>query len=147
MRPCIEIAIQIFSTLHALAGNARFMRRHITQLTSGPAVRGGGRQRSIEGGSLQVHKLVAKKLQKNPQTVLDKARRNIKKWGWDSESRPSPYMIAWKQLLDKPIDQIIKIITSPGEKGTLLRSSSPFEGVLTKAERERTIKHGKEHQS
>ncbi|MBW2690716.1 MAG: HigA family addiction module antidote protein [Deltaproteobacteria bacterium] len=109
--------------------------------------RHGGRQRQIEDMSLQVHKLVADKLQKNPQAVLDKARKNIRKWGWDKENRPAPYMIAWQQLLDKPVDRIITIITSPGEKGTLLRSSSPFEGVLVKAEKDKLLKFGKEQHS
>lgn len=103
--------------------------------------RHGGRQRQIEEVSLQVHQLIASKLLKNPQPVLDKARSNIQNWGWSKEPRPTPYMIAWQQLLNKPVDQIVKIITSPGEKGTLLRSSSPFEGILTESATQRILKH------
>ncbi len=103
----------------------------------------GGRQRQIADVSLQVHQLVARKLKKNPQSVLDKARKNIHKWGWDIDQRPAPYMIAWHQLLDQPVDKIVKIITSPGEKGTLLRSTSPFDGVLTKLENQQVLDHNK----
>lgn len=104
----------------------------------------GGRQRIIEDTSLKVHQLIARKLQKSPKPVLSKAKRNINKWGWDKNPRPTPYMIAWQQLIDKPVEQIIKIITSPGEKGTLLRSSSPFEGVLTEDEKQRLCIQGQE---
>jgi addiction module HigA family antidote len=128
-------------------GLAAEIGQQVRRLSDNLLQRHGGRQRKIEDLSLNVHQLVAQKLQKNPQAVLDRAWKNIRKWGWDKESSPSPYMIAWQHLLDKPVDRIVKIITSPGEKGTLLRSSSPFEGVLTAVEKQRMISLSKEQRS
>lgn len=128
-------------------GLAAEISEQVRRLPEGQMRRSGGRQRSIEESLLRIHELVAQKLQRSPQAVIGKARKNMKNWGWDRESRPAPYMIAWQQLLDKPVDQITRIITSPGEKGTLLRSSSPFDGVLTKTEQERILKHSKKQHS
>ncbi len=128
-------------------GLATEISQEVLRLPETRLQRHGGRQRQISDASLQTHQLIARKLKKHPQSVLDKARRNIHKWGWDTEQHPAPYMTAWRQLLDKPVDQIIKIITSPGEKGTLLRSTSPFDGVLTKLETQRALKLNKEQHS
>ncbi len=126
------------------SGLAAEIHRDVRQPPETLRLRPGGRQRQIENLSLQVHQLLASKLQQDPQPVLDKARSNIQNWGWDKESSPAPYMIAWIQLLNMPVERIVKIITSPGEKGTLLRSSSPFEGVLTESEKQQIIMRNKE---
>ena len=95
----------------------------------------GKRQVEISQKSLRAHRLIAQKLRKHPSEVIRRAKDNIEKWGWNKEPRPVSYMIAWKKLLNEPPEKIISVITSPGEKGTLLRSSSPFEGVLSNDEK------------
>jgi len=102
--------------------------------------RSGNRHKQIEDKALAIHKQIGKKLQNNPQLVLKKAQENIQKWGWDKQTCPAPFVTAWQHLLSMPLAQIIKIITSPGEKGTLLRSSSPFEGTLTAKEMDAALR-------
>lgn len=126
------------------SGLAAQIDQEVLRLPETRLQRHGRRQRQISNDSLQIHQLIAHKLERYPQSVLDKARQNIHRWGWDVEQRPAPYMTAWRQLLDKPVEQIVKIIVSPGEKGTLLRSTSPFDGVLTKLEKQRALKRSKE---
>ncbi len=99
------------------------------------------RHKQIENKALAIHKLVALKLQADPGLVLGLALKNIQEWGWDQQECPAAYVTAWKQLLKKPIPQIINIITSPGEKGTHLRSSSPFEGALTAEEKQTALRN------
>lgn len=93
----------------------------------------------IDDRNYRIHKAIAKKLEKNPDKIITEARKNIRRWGWDKEKNPPPYMKAWMTLLDEPPSRLVKILTGTGERSILLRSSSPFVGVLTKREKEKAI--------
>ncbi len=90
--------------------------------------------------NLMLHRAIAKKLEQEAECVLQIARNNLNRW-LKSESFAGNERFAlleWKKILDthKP-EEIIKIITQDTDEGQRLRSSSPFVGVLTEAERER----------
>ena len=95
----------------------------------------------IEEQSLLVHRAIAKKLEENPEKVLETARQNVRRWGWDKEENPAPYMKAWMNLLEGPLPRLVQVLTGEGERSVLLRSSSPFKGVLAQAEQDCAI-HG-----
>ena len=84
--------------------------------------------------NLMLHRAVAEKLRREPEKVLEIARDNLKKWLKDK----IPALLEWQNILDtEPPEKIIKIISQDTDEGQRLRSSSPFAGVLSEAEREK----------
>ena len=68
-----------------------------------------------------LHRLVARRLRANP-SLLDDARRRLR-----SLEGPAPdYVTEWARVLDRPSEDIAKLIGSRSEKMTQLRISSPF---------------------
>jgi len=90
--------------------------------------------------NLMLHGVVAEKLRQNAKGVLQIARNNLNRW-LASESFAGNERFAlleWREILETHTpNKIIKIISQDTDEGQRLRSSSPFAGVLTEAERER----------
>ena len=84
--------------------------------------------------NLMLHRAVAEKLRHNPESALQTARRNLKKWLKNN----SLALIEWQTIIETETpEEIIKIITQDTDEGQRLRSSSPFAGVLSESEREK----------
>jgi len=90
--------------------------------------------------SLVLHRVVAEKMRNNEAKVLQTAQNNLDRW-LKSESFAGSGRVAlleWQEILEKSTPkEIRKIITQDTDEGQRLRSSSPFAGVLSQAERER----------
>lgn len=90
--------------------------------------------------SLMLHRIVAEKMLLNEAEVLRIARNNLERW-LKSESFAGNERFAlleWKEILEKSKpEEIRKIIIRDTDESQRLRSSSPFAGVLSEAERER----------
>ena len=90
--------------------------------------------------SLMLHRVVAEKMLLNEAEVLRIARNNLERW-LKSESFAGSERFAlleWKEILEKSTpEEIRKIITQDTDESQRLRSSSPFAGVLSEAEREK----------
>ena len=82
-----------------------------------------------------MHQLIAKKVQADP-ALLDKARQNVRRWQ-ESEGSPKLALAEWEQILSAPVNQVAQFLAERSERATRLRQSSPFAGILTKAERRR----------
>lgn len=84
--------------------------------------------------NLTLHRAVAEKLRRNPETVLQTARNNLKNWLQNNNFA----LLEWQNILETSTpEEIIKIISQDTDEGQRLRSSSPFAGVLSEAEREK----------
>jgi hypothetical protein len=84
--------------------------------------------------NLMLHRAVAEKLRKSPESVMRVARNNLQNWLKDNDYA----LLEWKSILEtKTPEQIIKIISQETDEGQRLRSSSPFAGVLSETEREK----------
>ena len=84
--------------------------------------------------NLMLHRAVAERLRKSPESVLQIARNNLQNWLKNDEYA----LVEWQDILEtKTPEQIIKIISEDTDEGQRLRSSSPFAGVLSEAEREK----------
>ncbi len=99
----------------------------------------GRAQRRIEEWILREHAIVAERLRKDPDRVIAKARENIERWGWlrdfpDPKKRPG-FMVEWLSLLDGPLEALQAVLTGTDERSVLLRSSSPFAGIVSYRER------------
>jgi hypothetical protein len=90
--------------------------------------------------SLMLHRVVAEKMLLNEAEVLRIARNNLERW-LKSESFAGSERFAlleWKEILENSTpEEIRKIITQDTDESQRLRSSSPFAGVLSEAEREK----------
>ena len=87
----------------------------------------------IDQRSLALHRAIAEKLRREPQ-LLDIARDNLERWSLTS-GRSQPYWDAWREILARPLPQIIDAMTEESEHMTAMRQATPFAGVLSPAER------------
>lgn len=97
-----------------------------------------GSQQAIDALSLDYHREVAGRLLSAPETVLDRARNNLKRWMTVHEGTGSASALAeWQSLLDtKTVQELIEIIIEDSDEGQRLRSSTPFTGILSSQERQ-----------
>ncbi len=89
--------------------------------------------------SFYLHSAVKSELLTDPNRVIAVARKNLNHWKNRYDYEPQ-WMSDWEEILSKGISAIIKILDGQDEKSVLLRSSSPFAGVLSNKERMRVIR-------
>jgi hypothetical protein len=78
--------------------------------------------------SLAMHRLIAERLEHEPQLVAAALRRVQ---AWLAEGRMHPeYAKAWTAVLEGPLERLLDMLRDPGEKGCALRQCTPFVGVL-----------------
>lgn len=88
--------------------------------------------------SLSLHRAVAEKMIKDEKRIIRKAKNNLDRWmqGDRSSKHGMKVLLEWKQILDTLTpSEIRKIISADTDEGQRLRSSSPFTGILSQAER------------
>ena len=94
------------------------------------------RQRLIEQRILARHRLIAERLQADPERVLGHTRANLERWARSySEDRLPGWLREWRTLLERPLPEILAILVSDSENTRRLRSSSPFAGIVSPRER------------
>jgi hypothetical protein len=87
-----------------------------------------GHQR-IDQRSLALHRAIAEKLRADPALIAI-AVENIERW-----RHSQPYWDAWRQILNRPLPEILELLGEESERMTALRQATPFAGVLEPAER------------
>jgi hypothetical protein len=91
-----------------------------------------GHQR-IDRRSLALHRAIAEKLREDPALIaiaVDNIERRTRAGG-----RSQPYWDAWREILMRPLPEILNLLVEGGERMTALRQATPFAGVLEPAER------------
>ena len=89
--------------------------------------------RRIDLRSLALHRAIAEKLRANP-ALLDIARENLDRWSRAS-GRSQPYWDAWREILNRSLEEVLELLVEDSETMTDLRQATPFAGVLEPAER------------
>ena len=87
----------------------------------------------IDRRSLALHQAVAEKLRAQP-SLVGIARGNIARWS-AAAGRSMPYLDEWAQILNRPLEEVLRLMGQEGEHMTALRQCSPFAGVLEPKER------------
>ena len=87
----------------------------------------------IDRRSLALHRAIAEKLRARPE-LLAIARDNLDRWSRSSD-RPQPYWDAWREILNRPFDEILALLVEESERMTAMRQMTPFAGVLDPRER------------
>ena len=62
------------------------------------------------------------------------ARDNLDRWSV-AHGRSQPYWDAWREILNRPLPEILDLLVEEGERMTAMRQATPFAGVLEPAER------------
>ncbi len=89
--------------------------------------------------SLNLHLLVKRELLSEPDKIISIGKSNIKRWKEKYEREPV-WMKEWGVLLAKGVSAIVSVLDGVDEKSILLRSSSPFTGIVSQKERMEIIK-------
>lgn len=80
--------------------------------------------------SLVMHRLIARRLRRDPQ-LRTAALENLRRWCGDgAESSESRSMAAleWQPLLEGPLPRLLQVMTAASAESQRLRQSSPFAG-------------------
>lgn len=80
-----------------------------------------------------MHRAIAVKLRTTPE-LLGIAHDNLRNWT-ATAGRSQPYLEAWRELLSRPLAELLHLIEEDSESMRALRQSSPFAGVLSPKER------------
>ncbi|HVU63904.1 MAG TPA: hypothetical protein VHC70_08000 [Phycisphaerales bacterium] len=85
--------------------------------------------------SFELARAIASRLRSHPEWV-DRARSNLDRWQRRAGSgRPEPrWSREWREVLARPVDDVVSMLLAPTEKARWLRQSSPFTGMLTEDE-------------
>ncbi|MGB5952102.1 MAG: helix-turn-helix domain-containing protein [Ornithinimicrobium sp.] len=90
--------------------------------------------------SLWLNVAVAGQLVRDPETVLRRARENLALMQTKhTRGQGAMWLRKWEDLLDGPVEQILDTLTSQTPLARELRANSPFAGVLSSEDRERTL--------
>ena len=88
--------------------------------------------RRLEERSIALHLEIAKRIEANPG-IISIAKKNLERW--IKKDGELPVWREWREILGRPMDQILALLISPDENVRRLRQSSPFCGVLSPRER------------
>ena len=80
-----------------------------------------------------MHRAIAQKLRANP-ALLEIARDNLDRWS-AAKGRSQPYWDAWREILSRPLEEILAVMVEDNERMTAMRQATPFAGVLDPRER------------
>jgi hypothetical protein len=88
--------------------------------------------------ALAYHRAVAERLRAEPESVLERARRNLDRWaeGDTFGAGEQASLEEWRGILGgADVERLVEIMTDTSDEGQRLRSSSPFVGALSPEER------------
>jgi len=89
--------------------------------------------RRIDQRSLALHRAIAGKLRADP-SLLAVAYDNLDRWS-KQRGRSQPYWDAWREILNRPLEEVLSLMVEESEKMTAMRQANPFAGILTPRER------------
>jgi hypothetical protein len=81
--------------------------------------------------SMELAKRVAAELPMRPE-LIELARNNLRRWS--ERNHDSPALLAcyeeWRQILERPLPEIMTILVAATDDGQRLRQNSPFAGAV-----------------
>ena len=107
-------------------GAARATRYHAAERKELPALR-----------SLRMHEIVARRLVSDPR-LLAVARDRLQ-WLRGVNPHGGVYHNRWQELLDGPLDRLLRNMLEPSEEASALRRESPFTTLVPRDQRKRVF--------
>lgn len=93
----------------------------------------------LDRKSLCLHQLVAQKIRSNP-ALFHKAREALQRRVTNAAPSSLSYMIQWVKIFDRGMEEARAIAIEETERGQVLRSASPFAGILDEDERQEFLR-------
>ena len=90
--------------------------------------------KDIDERSLAMHRLIAKKLRRQP-LLLFKAKATLARWRRNADESTRVYDDEWACALDDGLDATLRLALGRSQRAAALRQCSPFAGILTPNER------------
>lgn len=88
---------------------------------------------------LWLHRAVAGKVVQNPPALLAAAAINLRRLRrLHPEGRAWDWLDRWEATIDEGVEAVLDVLTSSADHAIELRTTSPFAGILSEAER-RTV--------
>jgi transcriptional regulator with XRE-family HTH domain len=84
--------------------------------------------------SLEYHRAVVERLRMSPTSAIAKARDNLAKLR-AKHPDAARLLDRWRQWLDLPLDDLVRLCLDPGLFARDMRQVTPFAGLLSAAER------------
>jgi hypothetical protein len=91
--------------------------------------------RTSERRGLALHEIIAGRMDEG---MIEEARQRVDRLHGDGHLHPR-YAERWRELLARPIPEIVAAVLADDQEGRDLRQNSPFAGVLNEQERRRII--------
>ena len=105
-----------------------------------------GTHQQIDDRSLAMHRLIAKKLRRDPE-LLSKAKATLARWRRKGDESTRAYDDEWVRALDAGLDATLRIALGRSQRATALRQCSPFAGILTPQERSAFLRAWKQRRA
>lgn len=86
--------------------------------------------------SLFLHQAIAEKLRRSPNEVLSRARRNVQRMLLQHRGARA-LLEEWAFILERPVEEIVDVMSDARLHSRDLRQVTPFAGTLTSEERSR----------
>lgn len=85
--------------------------------------------------SLDIGRRVAARLSRQPE-LLRVARENLDRWSRRNADAPGLLRCyaEWRGILERPLEEICRLLNSESDEARRLRQNSPFAGVLSPQE-------------
>jgi hypothetical protein len=91
------------------------------------------RHHTVERRNLAMHRAIASRLREQPE-LLGHAREHLEHW-IGRDGRSTPYLTAWRNILEQPFEEMLATIQEDSERMATLRQYTPLAGLLGAAER------------
>jgi hypothetical protein len=91
-----------------------------------------GHQR-LDRRSLALHRAIAGKLRADPALIAI-ALENLDRWSL-KRGRSQPYWDAWREILSRPLAQVLDLMVENSERMAAMRQATPFAGILAPKKR------------
>ena len=95
--------------------------------------------RLIDARSLAFDQRIAARLRSEP-ALLEKARTTLRRWLESCAEANRPVLLEWQAVIDGPPEVLLCMLEGTDERCIRLRQSSPFCGILSRAERTSILK-------
>ncbi len=89
---------------------------------------------TIDDRSLAFGRAIAARLVADG-SLLERAGATLARWLESCSPQARPTLLEWKSALERPLEEVVALLTGSSERAVRLRQSNPFAGVLPQDER------------
>jgi hypothetical protein len=126
-------------SLHALEPVMIEARRRAERMRPDPSIaeelRSADRHRISDLRGLAYHRTIAPRLRRS---TIEEAERKIRRWE-NTGRLDERHADAWREVFDRPMTEIRRIIGTDDPRGRDLRQNSPLAGLLSEPERRKIL--------